>query len=440
MAAPLRKRGRTSFLRSKSGHKWSLSAPEQRGRNAQVSYTPAPKGDAMYARSPVESWAILFSNEILEIILKHTNEQINRRIGELERRQMVIDTSLHKVTDIVELKAVFGLLYYAGAHKLIKCKTMNWWSVHSMPLFKATMSRNRFTFLFDCLRFDDKNTRNERKAIDCFTHIREIWDLFIERCKNNYEPGKNITIDEQLLSFRGRCSFKMYILSKPDKYGFKIVSMNDADTHYMINAIPYCGTVTERVENEPIPIYYVRKLSEPIYDTNRKVDEESGKPEMILFYNRTKGGTDSFDQKCHQYTVARKTNRWPVRMFYGMLDQAGVNSFVLFNLNQDNRPMKRLEYLMELSLQLVHPYLVRRLETPTLRGTLRSLIQDFIRPEDVPAEIDIRHDVSDNKMTKQKRCSLCPSSLDRKTYFKCLQCDKPMCREHVAKISFQCAN
>ncbi|XP_051162152.1 piggyBac transposable element-derived protein 4-like [Leptopilina boulardi] len=228
-----------------------------KGRNAQVSYTPAPKGDAMYTRSPVESWAILFSIEILEIILKHTNEQINRRIGELERRQMVIDTSLLKVTDIVELKAVFGLLYCAGAHKLIKCKTMNWWSVHSMPLFKATMSRNRFTFLFDCLRFDDKNTRNERKPIDRFTHIREIWDLFIERCKNNYEPCKNITIDEQLLSFRGRCSFKMYIPSKRDKYGLKIASMNDADTHYMINAIPYFGTVTERVENEPIPTYYV---------------------------------------------------------------------------------------------------------------------------------------------------------------------------------------
>jgi len=38
-----------------------------------------------------------------------------------------------------------------------------------------------------------------------------------------------------------------------------------------------------------------------------KVNEESGKPEMICFYNGTKGGTDSFDQKCHQYTTARKT-------------------------------------------------------------------------------------------------------------------------------------
>ena len=84
---------------------------------------------------------------------------------------------------------------------------------------------------------------------------------------NNYEAGSNVTIDEQLLSFRGRCIFKMYIPSKPDKYGLKIVSLNDSKTHCMINAIPYCGNVSGRDEGEAIPTYYVRKLSEPIHNT-----------------------------------------------------------------------------------------------------------------------------------------------------------------------------
>jgi len=63
----------------------------------------------------------------------------------------------------------------------------------------------------------------------------------------------------------------MYIPSKPDKYGLKIVSMNDAVTHYMINAIPYCGNVTERLNGEPIPTYYVRRLSKPIHNTERNI-------------------------------------------------------------------------------------------------------------------------------------------------------------------------
>ena len=518
--APPCKRGRPSYLRSKSGHKWALSAPERKGTRSQVVYTPATKGNAVNAKTPIDAWSVLFSAEILKIIVKHTNEEISRQIDLLKENKTRIDTSVHKQIDIVELNAVIGLLYYAGIHKLSKSKTINWWSVHCMPLFKATMQRNRFTFILDCLRFDDKSTRAERKANDRFTHIREIWDLFIKNCMDNYEPGSNTIIAEQLLSFRGRCIFKMYIPSKPDKYSLKIISLNDADTHYMINAIPYCGTVTDRLEGEPIPTYYVRKLSEPIYNTERnitcdnwfssyslfemmkkeynlsligtikknkreipaqfksvskdtpnirfcyfnkqtllsynpkkkeivlvlssihqtgKVDEESGKPEMIVFYNKTKGGTDSFDFKCHQYTTARKTFRWPVRSFYGMLDQANVNSFVLYNLIQSNPPMRRMEYIMELSMQLVKPLLVRRLAIPTLRINLRSIIREFLKARDSPEDLDIKDKFVDNKLSKQKRCNLCPSSLDRKTFYKCLRCDKAMCKEHVAKICCECA-
>lgn len=252
--APPNKRGRPSYLRSKSGHKWSLSPPEQRGRRSQILHTPATKGNAMNAKTPIDAWSVLFSEQIVNIIIKHTNEEISRQIDLMKESNSKIDPLCHKHIDIVELNAIFGLLYYAGVHKMSKCKVMNLWSVHSLPLFKAAMQRNRFVFIVQCLRFDDKTTRAERKANDHFTHIREIWNLFIKNCIDNYEPGFNTTIDEQLLSFRDRCVFKMYIPSKPDKYDLKIISLNDAETHYMINAIPYCGTVTDRLEGEPIPI------------------------------------------------------------------------------------------------------------------------------------------------------------------------------------------
>lgn len=52
------------------------------------------------------------------------------------------------------------------------------------------------------------------------------------------------------------------------------------------------------------------------------VDEQTKKPEILLCYNRTKGGVDSFDQWCHSMTVSRKTHRWSLRIFYGMVDAA----------------------------------------------------------------------------------------------------------------------
>lgn len=42
------------------------------------------------------------------------------------------------------------------------------------------------------------------------------------------------------------------------------------------------------------------------YHKTGKIDEATGKPEIVLFYNNTKGGTDSFDKKCHDFTTARK--------------------------------------------------------------------------------------------------------------------------------------
>ena len=76
-------------------------------------------------------------------------------------------------------------------------------------------------------------------------------------------------------------------------------------------------------------------------------------------------------------------------MFYGMLDQANVNSYILYNLNEENVAMKRMQFIFELSLQLVKPVLVRRLATPTLRVGLRHSIEEFLNAGDVPEDLNI---------------------------------------------------
>ena len=66
------------------------------------------------------------------------------------------------------------------------------------------------------------------------------------------------------------------------------------------------------------------------------------------------------------------------------------------------------------------------------------VIFEFLEARDLPEDLDIRDEFVDNKISKQKRRNLCPSSLDRKTFYKCLRCDKVMCSEHVAKICCEC--
>ena len=61
----------------------------------------------------------------------------------------------------------------------------------------------------------------------------------------------------------------------------------------------------------------------------RSQDSVSGK-EVI---NHEKGGVDSHDRMCALHTSARKTNRWPMRVFYGIVDSSTLNAFIIFTHN-----------------------------------------------------------------------------------------------------------
>ena len=52
----------------------------------------------------------------------------------------------------------------------------------------------------------------------------------------------------------------MYIKSKPDKYGLKIISLNDANTSYMLHAIPYLGK-TSTLQRDPNPEYFLEEVT-----------------------------------------------------------------------------------------------------------------------------------------------------------------------------------
>jgi hypothetical protein len=78
-----------------------------------------------------------------------------------------------------------------------------------------------------------------RKKEDPFVHIRGLWSQFVENCTTYYSHSVHCTTDEQLLGFRGRCPFRVYIPNKPDKYGIKIVMICDSHTFYFISGMPY---------------------------------------------------------------------------------------------------------------------------------------------------------------------------------------------------------
>ncbi|GFQ68875.1 DDE_Tnp_1_7 domain-containing protein [Trichonephila clavata] len=75
-------------------------------------------------------------------------------------------------------------------------------------LFRATMSLETFCYISRVIRFDNKSTRQERRKLDKLAAVRDVWEKWIEILPKLYNPDENITVEEQLVGFRGRCPFQ----------------------------------------------------------------------------------------------------------------------------------------------------------------------------------------------------------------------------------------
>jgi hypothetical protein len=111
--------------------------------------------------------------------------------------------------------------------------TEMWNPATGRDVFSATMSRMRFQTLLRLLRFDDHTIREERRRADNSAPIRKFFDKFNDACRDNYSLSSNVTIDETLRKFRGRCKFRVYMPAKPGKYGILFRVLTDARVRYV---------------------------------------------------------------------------------------------------------------------------------------------------------------------------------------------------------------
>ena len=136
------------------------------------------------------------------------------------------------------------------------------------------------------------------------------------------------------------------------------------------------------------------------------VDEsEKKKPEIVVDYNQTKTGVDTLDQMLRIYSTKAATRRWPVCVFYDLLNKAAINAHVLYCEAVTHVPRKR--FLHALSKQLCEPMRSKR-----------------------KRKAEASKEAVKNK---QKRVTCSFSSCENKTYNFCDDCDKAFCGKHGRK-------
>ena len=80
------------------------------------------------------------------------------------------------------------------------------------------------------------------------------------------------------------------------------------------------------------------------------------KPDMIIFYNGTKGAVDAMDKMAHAYSTKRVTKRWPMVMFFYSIDLSTIASRVIwqkrFPEDKLSHPDMRLQFIIKVAEQL----------------------------------------------------------------------------------------
>lgn len=504
-----------TILHGKNGHVWSTSPytpGPRRSADNTIPYTEGPTAATQNAQTPLQCMELFFDELLIQEIVTHTNVFID---SVASNYKVMRNTLKHTTT--TEMKAFLGVLIMTAVRKDNHVFTREMWKSHlGLPIYRAAMAEDRFCFLIRCLRFDDKGTREERRVSDKFTLIRTVFDMFVEKCKENYQPGKNITVDEQLLAFRGKCGFRQYIVNKPAKYGIKIVMACDANTSYMLNAMPYLGKHTTPPTGMKLGQYFTMELLRPYYNTQRTVTTdnwftsyplatsllekdlkivgtirkkpfipedmlktdgrevnscaflfdhrstllsykvkknkvvlllstehnekkigEENKPEIVLYYNRTKGGVDTLDQMATTYSCSRRTERWPLCVFYDMVNIACVNAYVIHSHKcrekKENIPPRRT-FLQDVALELIRPFATERYAMKGMHlDTLFFIRSIFKTCHDEPV-------AAASAPSKPSRCVICPRKKDIKTKLCCISCRRIICAKHLQQICNECLN
>ena len=66
-------------------------------------------------------------------------------------------------------------------------------------------------------------------------------DLVQKGCNMNFQPGREVSIDEAMISFNGRLFFKQYMKGKPHPWGIKVWCCADSKTGYISQFRVYTG-------------------------------------------------------------------------------------------------------------------------------------------------------------------------------------------------------
>lgn len=262
-------------------------------------------------------------------------------------------------------------------------------------------------------------------------------DDVVERmCEPIYNTGRNITMDNWFTGYE--IMKKMLTDYRLTIVGTLRKNKRVLPREFINSRNREVGSTIFGFQRDTTILSYIPKknkcvlLASSMHHTD-KIDEATGdqrKPEIISFYNLSKGGVDTADQLCGEYNVARNTKRWPMVVFYGLLNVAGINAAIIFS-SQQPTVQNRRTFLKQLGLELVKEHLRDRASNTHLPIATRVNARKFAG---LPAE-DTEPTLGSTNTRRD--CAFCTKR--RKSRYFCEMCCKCICLQHSHYLCPNCS-
>ncbi|XP_053638001.1 piggyBac transposable element-derived protein 4-like [Cherax quadricarinatus] len=189
----------------------------------------------------LECFELFFDEPLMESIVMESNTYYEYTMA---NTLLSPKSRLHqwKVATVAEMYLFFATIMLMP--HVYKHKVKSYWSTDRLiatPGFSDIMPVNRFVLMLRMLHFSDKPRpdRNDRlyKIRNVFVHLKE-------KFSTHFYPFRKLVIDESLILFKGRLSFKQYIPSKRKRFGIKLFVLCDCYSGLVLDIIVYTGSYT----------------------------------------------------------------------------------------------------------------------------------------------------------------------------------------------------
>ena len=205
---------------------------------------------SIISSEPIQTFEHFFTDELIEHIVYYTNLFVEQSIAEKQResklKKRCRENSWQPITPN-DIRLYIAVLIYRG---LIWKPTIHMYYtkniLFSTPRVPAIMPQQKFILSENYLHFVDNITLTPelgRRA-----KVAPIFDYLVDKFRYNYIPERNVSIEESLLLWKGRLSWKQYIPRKRSRFGLKSFVLAEAESSYIWNSILYSGNDTYFVD------------------------------------------------------------------------------------------------------------------------------------------------------------------------------------------------